>query len=108
MIKLSGYYIAPEEIVAIEAVASNRPDYPYRLAVTLKSGRAYSVDYRDEQRRNEVADSIVRAVDFARDREAPPTMQTIRWAVQAEVDKLRPYLRRIEKAMKAAGAEPDN
>ena len=35
-------------------------------------------------------------------------MQTIRWAVQAEIDKLRPYLRRIEKAMKAAGAEPDN
>ena len=94
--------------ISIEAVASNRPDYPYRLAVTLKSGRGYSVDYRDEQRRNEVADSIVRAVDFARDREAPPTMQTIRWAVQAEVDKLRPYLRRIEKAMKAAGAEPDN
>ena len=84
MIRLSGYYIAPEEIEAIEAVASNRPDYPYRLAVTLKSGRGYSVDYRDEQRRNEVADSIVRAVDFARDREAPPTMQTIRWAVQAE------------------------
>ena len=46
MIKLSGYYIAPEEIVAIEAVASNRPDYPYRLAVTLKSGRAYRFDYR--------------------------------------------------------------
>ena len=60
MIRLSGYYIAPEEIEAIEAVASNRPDYPYRLAVTLKSGRGYSVDYRDEQRRNEVADSIVR------------------------------------------------
>lgn len=51
---------------------------------------------------------VVRAVDIERERALPPTLQTIRWAVQAETDKLRPYLRRIEKALKAAGNTPDD
>lgn len=108
MIRLSSYYIAPEDVEAVTAEESNRPDYPYRIVVTVKSGRLYSVDYRDERRRDEVASNIVRTVETERARALPPTMQEIRWAVQAEVDKLRPYLRRIEKGLKAGRAEPDN
>lgn len=108
MIKLNVYNIAPGEIEVIEAGDSGRSDYPYRIAVTTKGGRRYSVDYADQKRRDEVAAGIVRAVETERDRALPPTLQTIRWAVQAETDKLRPYLRRIEKALKAAGNTPDD
>lgn len=108
MIKLNVYNIAPGEIEVIEAGDSGRPDYPHRIAVTTKGGRKYSVDYVDKGRRDEVVAGIVRAVDIERERALPPTLQTIRWAVQAETDKLRPYLRRIEKALKAAGNTPDD
>ncbi len=102
MIRLSSYYIAAEDVEAVTSEESGRPDYPHRIIVTVKSGRLYSVDYRDERRRDEVVSNIVRTVEAERARALPPTMQTIRWAVQAEVDKLRPYLRRIEKQTKGA------
>lgn len=107
MIKLNVYNIAPGEIEAIEAGDSGRPDYPYGIVVTTKNGRKYSVSYTDKGRRDEVVASMIRAVDVERERVLPPTLQTIRWAVQAEIDKLRPYLRRIEKVLKN-GAGSDN
>lgn len=108
MIKLSGYNIAPGEIEAIESGDSGRQDYPHRLSVTTKGGRKYTVDYADKTRRDEVEAGMIRAVDVERTRALPPSSQEIRWTVQAEIDKLRPYLRRIEKVLKNAGSTPDN
>lgn len=99
------YYINPEDIETITKLASSDAGYPYELNITLKSGRAHSVVYVDKAVRDLAAFTICQAVERYNARMSPPSTQDIRYAVAAEVDKLRPYLRRIEKMQKEAKAD---
>ena len=69
------------------------------LTVKTKSGHDYSVSYRDQRSRDNMAYAIESKVKTY-NTEHNPSLDVLRWIVQNENDKLRPYLRRIEKALK--------
>lgn len=100
MIAVGSYYhIAEQEIEAISRDENGGQKYPYTLKVRTKAGREYGLNYQDRKSRDNEATRIIAAVD-AYNREHNPTLQVIRWVIEAEANKLRPYLRRIEKALK--------
>lgn len=102
MIAVGSYYhIAEQEIEAISRDENGGVQYPYTLKVKTKGGREYAINYQDKKSRDNEVVRIITAVD-AYNRDHNPTLQIIRWAIEAEVNKLRPYLRRIEKMLKEA------
>lgn len=100
MIAVGSYYhIAEQEIEAISRDENGGGQYPYTLKVRTKGGREYAINYQDRKSRDKEVASIIAAVDTY-NRDHNPTLQVIRWVIEAEVNKLRPYLRRIEKMLK--------
>ncbi len=99
MVKLDEYYYIAES--EIEAILRQKKDgdYPYILTVKTKSGNDYSVGYRDQRSRDKMAYAIESKMKTY-NAERKPSLDILRWIVQNENDKLRPYLRRIEKALK--------
>ena len=99
MVKLDGYYsIAESEIEAILRQKKDR-GFPYILTVKTKSEHDYSVGYRDQRSRDNMAYAIESKMNTY-NTERKPSLDILRWIVQNENDKLRPYLCRIEKALK--------
>lgn len=106
MIALGSYYRIAEREVEATYKDDNGPDeYPHRLTVRTKAGHDYTVNYNDERRRDAELGRITAAVETY-DRDHDPTIDIIRWIIEGEVNKLRPYLRRIEKAQKEAHHDP--
>lgn len=98
MVKLDEYYYIAES--EIEAILQQKKDgnFPYILTVKTKSGHDYSVGYRDRSSRDNMAHAIESKVKTY-NTERNPSLDVLRRIVQNENDKLRPYLRRIEKAL---------
>lgn len=97
------YEIDPEQIEAI-ARETQTGAYPHVLKITTISGRTYSAKYESEAMREQEIRRIVVEVERAK-RSSRLTTEDIRWAAAAEIDKLRPYLRRIEKILKETKKE---
>lgn len=101
MIKIGSYYqIVASEVESITLDQGNA-EYPYRLKVTTKTGREYSVAYQNKAQRDQEAARVANAVDREA-REPSASIDIVRYLLSEEVNKLRPYLRRIEKALKEA------
>ena len=97
------YEIDPEQIEAI-ARETQIGDFPHVLKITTLSGRSYCAKYASEADREKAIKDMVWEIERAK-RSSRLTAEDIRWAVAAEIDKLRPYLRRIEKILKETKKE---
>lgn len=105
MIHVTSFYEMDAE--QIESLARERvkdEQYPYVLKITTKTGRCYSVQYQNETEREGEIRRIMAAIEREK-RSRSLTSEDIRWAVAVEIDKLRPYLRRIEKILKETKKE---
>lgn len=92
------YYIAESEVEAILKEVTEG-DFPYRLTVRTKAGRDYVVRYKDKRTRDNSASNIEYAVRCYNANQNP-SLDRLREIMHDEVNKLRPYLRRIEKSLK--------
>lgn len=99
------YVIDPEQIEAI-ARETQTGDFPHVLKITTISGRTYSAKYESEAMREQEIRRLVVEIERAK-RSNMLTTADIRWAAAAEIDKLRPYLRRIEKILKETKKETE-
>ena len=96
MISIGSFYrVVASEVESITVFQDNA-EYPYRLKVMTKTGHEYSIAYKAKAQRDQEAERIAREVD-RENREATPSSTAIRLIVAGEVDKLRPYLQRIEE-----------
>lgn len=97
MIRVGSYYhLAAGEIEAITQ-DQTAGEYPHRLKITTRAGHKYSITYQNKTQRDREAARIAAEID-RETREQTITIDVVRYIVAAEIDKLRPYLRRIEKA----------
>ena len=104
MIKATQFYeIDPEQIEAIAREKQNG-DHPYALKIITKSNHTYHVNYASESDRERDINKILAEIRRAKN-STNLTLEVIRWAVAGEIDKLRPYLRRMEKILKATEKE---
>lgn len=94
----NAYFVEAREIEAILKENSGVAAYPYRLTVETKSHNKYSVDYMNKEARDHEADYLACTIEVTH-RDHDLTVDVIHDMVAKEVEKLRPYLRRIEKAV---------
>ena len=99
------YVIDPEQIEVLERVQSTGT-HPYALRIGTKTGRTFSVSYSTEDQREGEIRRIVAGIEREK-RNNMLTTEDIRWAAAVEIDKLRPYLRRIEKILKETKKETE-
>ena len=107
MIRVGSFYqIVASEVESIKVDQVNGI-CPYQLKVMTKTGHEYGISYQDKARRDQEAERIAKEVD-RENRDANPSITTVRWIVAEEINKLRPYMRRIEKSVKGEQHERDN
>lgn len=98
MITLGNIYIEPREIEIISKEKSGDAAYPYRLTVETKSHNKYATDFANKDVRDREAERLAYNVEvYHRDHDW--SVDVIHDMVAKEVEKMRPYLRRIEKAV---------
>lgn len=106
MIKFgSSSFINPKDVVLISTTETDREGFPFQATVTLRNGEKYTVNFSDGEYRASQVRNLAVAVEEAESRSDPIQPQVLRWLIQAEVNKLRPYLRRIEKGVQEADNE---
>ena len=107
MIKFGNvYFVEAREIEVVAKENSGDPRWPYRLAVETKSHRKYAVDYSNIDARDREAERIAYEVERIH-LNYDITVDVIHDEVKREVEKIRPYLRRIEKAVTIQKGEPN-
>lgn len=72
MIAFSRYYnFSAEDVECVESTdRDSNEDYPYRLTVHTKSGRSFSVNYKNSESRDTDKAEIVRQVDYQKRQES--------------------------------------
>lgn len=103
MYKLNETYINATEIVTITCDDSSVKDYPFRLAVKLKDGRAFSVRYKDRLSRDRVVGDITRYHDNTCPR--PVGRYELMALLDKQTGQIRRSLREIKKLLKAGSGE---
>lgn len=93
MINFNGTYFKSSDIEVVRTYKSE-DDYPYGLAVTLKSGRTYYVKYKHEKARNDEIYIIVHAVDM-QERGLTNDIAVLRMIL----DQIESRQKRIQKAL---------
>ena len=107
MIRVTSFYeMDPEQIESLFRCESNVKTHPYSLMINTKTGRSHSVHFTTEQEREREIRRVVKEIERAKNSNRV-TVDVIRCAVAAEIDKLRPYLRRIEKILKETRKDID-
>ena len=100
MIRVASYYeMDAEQIESIAREKGIDSKYPFVLKINTKTGRSHSVSYTTEAAREDEIRRIVSAIESEKRRKTAD-VDVIRYMVSVEIDKLRPYLRRIEKILK--------
>ena len=99
MIHVTSFYEIDPEQIEVLARETGTGSHPYILKIITKGGHTFSVSYSTGPQRESEIRRIVAEIDREK-RSSKLTHDDIRWAVAAEIDKLRPYLRRIEKILK--------
>ena len=99
MIHATSYHEIDAEQIEALTREKGTGAYPYILKITTKAGHTFSVSYQVESQREGEIRRIVAEIEREK-RSNRLTHDDVRWAVSAEIDKLRPYLRRIEKILK--------
>lgn len=92
------YFVEAREIEAIAKENSGNSTFPYRLTVETKSHNKYSVDYVNKDSRDREADRIAYEVERTH-LNHDITVDVIHDVIAKEVEKIRPFLKRIEKAV---------
>lgn len=85
----------------IEAIVRNvqAGEHRYVLEVVTKSGQKYAACYKSEAAREIEIKKILERINREKEKNFM-TVDLVRYAVSVEIDKLRPYLRRMEKNLK--------
>ena len=105
MIRVASFYeMDAEQIESLAREKGINSQYPYVLTINTKTGRSHSVQYASEADREREIKRIVAEIEREK-RSNRLTHEDIRVAVAAEIDKLRPYLRRMEKSLKETKEE---
>ena len=92
------YFIEPREIEAIYKSDSGVAAFPYRLTVETKSHNKYAIVFANKDIRNCEAERLAYNVEvYHRDHDW--SVDVIHDMVAKEIEKIRPFLRRIEKAV---------
>ena len=99
MIHVTKFYeMDPDQIVALARENENAGEYRFILKICTKTNHTFMVRFDTEAGREETIRTIVADIKRAKERNRL-TAAEIRSAAAAEIDKLRPYLRRIEKLL---------
>ena len=100
------YFIEPREIEAIFKSDSGVAAFPYRLTVETKSHNKYGLDFSNKDVRDREAERLAyNAEVYHRDHDW--SVDVIHDMVAKEIEKIRPFLRRIEKAVTNQKGEPN-
>lgn len=94
----NAYLVEAREIEAIAKENSGNAAYPYRLTVETKSHSKYSVDFANKDIRDREAERIAYEVERIH-LNYDITVDVIHDVIAKEVEKIRPFLKRIEKAV---------
>lgn len=104
MIHVTSFYEMDAEQIEVLTREKGTGTHPYILKITTKAGHTFSAAYNSEAQREGEIRRIVAEIARAKQSDQLTTTD-IRWAVAVEIDKLRPYLRRIEKILKETKTE---
>ncbi|MBQ2741957.1 MAG: hypothetical protein IJF32_04065 [Oscillospiraceae bacterium] len=94
----NAYFVEAREIEVLAKENSGNAAYPYRLTVETKSHSKYSVDFVNKDFRDREAERIACEVERIH-LNYDITVDVIHDMVAKEIEKMRPFLRRIEKAV---------
>ena len=79
MLEFNGQFFASDQVDMIEcSVNGGNEEYPFALSVCLRSGRTYTVIYKDEKARARAAERLARCID----NEQKDTMEKIFWKLR--------------------------
>ena len=102
----NAFFIEAREIEVISKENSGNSAAPFRLTVQTKSKNKYSVDFANKDVRDHEAERLAYNVEVTH-RSYDWSVDVIHDMVANEVEKLRPFLRRIEKAVTNQKGEPN-
>ena len=102
----NAFFIEAREIEVISKENSGSAAAPYRLTVQTKSHNKYSVDYVNKDTRDHEADRLAYNVELVH-RNYDWSVDVIHDMVAKEIEKIRPFLKRIEKAVTIQKGEPN-
>lgn len=88
MIEFGAYYnFAAEEVECIESATKSGKDFPYRLTVHTKSGRAFSVSYKEAKSRDAARTEMVRRIDSQKRAENEKLVSTL-YLLRNDVERI--------------------
>lgn len=100
------YFVEAREIEAILKSNSGDAACPYRLTVETKSHNKYSIDFASKNLRDQEAERMAYNAEVIH-RNYDFTVDVIHDMITKEIEKVRPFLRRIEKAVTNQKGEPN-
>lgn len=98
MFKWDGDYINPEDVEIITA-SEEGLDYPYRMKVTLRSGRVVCKCYKSEEFRNREMNRLAYEVECSKNKKQQEQQEQL-WQVERLIDKATAAIRRDIKKLK--------
>lgn len=95
MYDFNGNYISVGEVISISKTDSPKPDFPFRLTVSLRNNQQFTVDYKDKMIRDQEAARIAQLHDNTCP--APINRYEMEDLFNKQTNKLLRYIREIKK-----------